>query len=149
MGNHQNAPFARAMEGRDQIGGQIGDFRRLAPHLTAQSRQLGRQQGQHLVAAEVVGAVGEALRNVELHAGPGAAAWVLVEDVADEVIVTVRDDGVGIAPGRLDEAAAEGRMGVAKSIRGRVAEFGGRLEFRSAPGEGTEIEIVVARGSGR
>jgi signal transduction histidine kinase len=101
------------------------------------------------VAAEVVGAVGEALRNVELHAGPGAAAWVLVEDVADEVIVTVRDDGVGIAPGRLDEAAAEGRMGVAKSIRGRVAEFGGRLEFRSAPGEGTEIEIVVARGSGR
>jgi signal transduction histidine kinase len=57
----------------------------------------------------------------------------------------VRDDGVGIAPGRLDEAAAEGRLGVAKSIRGRIADLGGRIALHSAPGEGTEIEIVVPR----
>jgi signal transduction histidine kinase len=96
-------------------------------------------------AREIVGAVHEALRNVEQHAGAEAAAWILVEELPDEVVITVRDDGVGIAPGRLDEAAAEGRLGVAKSIRGRIADLGGRIALHSAPGEGTEIEIVVPR----
>jgi signal transduction histidine kinase len=100
-------------------------------------------------ASEVVAAVREALRNVELHAGPDASAWVLVEDLPDEVVVTVRDDGVGIVEGRLDAAAAEGRMGVAKSIRGRIADLGGHVDLRSAPNEGTEIEIVVPRGAAR
>jgi signal transduction histidine kinase len=99
------------------------------------------------VASEVVSAVREALRNVELHAGADASAWVLVEDLPDEVVVTVRDDGEGIAAGRLDKAAQEGRMGVAKSIRGRIDDLGGRIELRSAPGEGTEIEFVIPRGA--
>jgi signal transduction histidine kinase len=99
------------------------------------------------VAGEVLDAVREALRNVALHAGADATAWVLVEDLRDEVVVTVRDDGVGIAPGRLDEAATEGRLGVAKSIRARVADLGGQTELRSTPGEGTEIEIVIPQES--
>jgi signal transduction histidine kinase len=95
------------------------------------------------VATEVVDAVREAVRNVERHAGVDASAWILVEDLPDEIIVSVRDDGVGIEPGRLDHAAAEGRIGVAKSIRGRIADLGGRIDLRSAPGEGTEIEIAI------
>jgi signal transduction histidine kinase len=95
------------------------------------------------VAAEVLDVLREALRNVVQHAGGDATAWVLLEDMRDEVVLTVRDDGEGIRPGRLDEAVAEGRVGMARSIRGRVNDLGGRMQIRSAPGEGTEIEIVI------
>ncbi|MFL6163304.1 MAG: MacS family sensor histidine kinase [Jatrophihabitantaceae bacterium] len=95
------------------------------------------------LAAEVLAAVREAVRNVEQHAGEAAMAWVFVEELADQVAVTIRDDGGGIRPNRLEEAAAEGRLGMAGSIRGRVAEFGGRVRISSTPGEGTEVEISI------
>ena len=37
----------------------------------------------------------------------------------------VRDEGPGIPDGRLEQAAAEGRLGVRESIRGRIADLGG------------------------
>jgi signal transduction histidine kinase len=94
-------------------------------------------------AAEVFDVVREALRNVEKHAGTDATAWVFLEQLDGEIAMTVRDNGTGIADGRLDEAAAEGRLGVVESIRGRVADLGGRVQIVSTPGEGTEVEIVV------
>lgn len=50
-------------------------------------------------AKELAAAVSAALDNVRVHAGQDAQAWILVEDWPDEVIVTVRDDGPGIAEG--------------------------------------------------
>ncbi|WP_052596592.1 MacS family sensor histidine kinase [Luteipulveratus mongoliensis] len=96
-------------------------------------------------AEALEGAVRTALANVERHAGPEARAFVLVEDLDDEVVVTVRDDGVGIPQGRLREAEAEGRMGVSKSIQGRIEELGGTAVLVTAPGEGTEWELRVPR----
>ncbi|MER5765418.1 DUF5931 domain-containing protein [Streptomyces sp. NPDC002082] len=98
-------------------------------------------------AKELAAAVGAALDNVRKHAGEGASAWILVEDWGDEVIVTVRDDGPGIPAGRLDQAEGEGRMGVALSIRGRLRDLGGSAELVSVPGQGTEVELKVPRGS--
>lgn len=97
-------------------------------------------------ARELAAAVGAALDNVRVHAGEGAQAWILVEDWPDEVIVTVRDDGPGIAEGRLAQAEGEGRMGVALSIRGRLRDLGGTAELISVPGQGTEVELKVPRG---
>ncbi|PWI44539.1 sensor histidine kinase [Streptomyces sp. ICBB 8177] len=99
-------------------------------------------------AAEVAAAVGAALDNVTRHAGPGARAWILVEDEPDAVLVSVRDDGPGIPPGRLADAAAEGRLGVAQSIRGRLRDLGGAAEVVSVPGQGTEVELRVPRRPG-
>jgi signal transduction histidine kinase len=90
-------------------------------------------------------AVGAALDNVTRHAGAQAKAWVLVEDEPDAVTVTVRDDGPGIAVGRLAEAAAAGRLGVAASIRGRICAVGGKVDVVSVPGQGTEVELRVPR----
>ncbi|GAB0105321.1 DUF5931 domain-containing protein [Nocardia sp. JMUB6875] len=91
-------------------------------------------------AREMAAAVAAALANVVQHAGPGAKAYVLLEDTGDELIVSVRDDGPGIPPGRLAEAEGQGRMGVSRSIVGRVEALGGtaQLLFEAAPAEGEE-----------
>ncbi|MGK5555626.1 MacS family sensor histidine kinase [Actinomadura kijaniata] len=95
-------------------------------------------------AREVAAAVGAALDNVREHCGEQARAWVLLEDDgAGEIIVSVRDDGPGMPPGRLEEAAAAGRLGVAQSIRGRIRDLNGTVVIHSAPGEGTEIEMTI------
>jgi signal transduction histidine kinase len=100
------------------------------------------------VAAELSAAVTNALDNVAAHAGPDAHAYVLVEDLGDTVTVSVRDDGPGIAPGRLAEARAEGRLGVATSIVGRLEWLGGRAKLHTEPGGGTEWELTVPRRAG-
>jgi signal transduction histidine kinase len=97
------------------------------------------------VAAELDAAVGNALDNVRSHAGPDAHAFVLLEDLGDSVTVSVRDDGVGIPAGRLEEAARQGRLGVSKSIMGRLASLGGTALLRTDIGEGTEWELCVPR----
>jgi signal transduction histidine kinase len=96
-------------------------------------------------ADELAAAVGAALDNVRNHAGDNAKAWVLVEDEPDQVVVTVRDDGVGMPLARPLQAAGAGRLGLAQSIRGRVSDLGGETVITSAPGEGTEIELRVPR----
>lgn len=97
------------------------------------------------VVAELTAAVKEALRNVVRHAGESASAWVLVEDRSDAVVVSVRDNGVGMPEGRLQEALSERRFGVSGSIVGRVRDLGGTVTVESAPGQGTEVELRVPR----
>jgi signal transduction histidine kinase len=47
----------------------------------------------------------------------------------------------------LAAALAQGRLGVAQSIQGRIADLRGTVRINSAPGEGTEVELVVPRSS--
>lgn len=98
-----------------------------------------------VVAAEVEAATINALTNVERHAGSGARAYVLLEDLGDEVVVSIRDDGPGIPAGRLEAAIGEGRVGVSKSIQGRLAALGGHAELTAPAGGGTEWEFTVPR----
>lgn len=70
---------------------------------------------------------------------------MLIEDEGATVTVSIRDEGPGIPEGRLTEAAAQGRLGVSQSIRGRVADVGGTVRIVSAPDAGTEIELTVPR----
>lgn len=95
------------------------------------------------VAQELAAAVAACLDNVRQHAG--GRAWVLLEDEPSVVTVSVRDEGPGIPAGRLDEAAAQGRLGVTGSIRGRVEDLGGTVLVTSTPGQGTEVELRVPR----
>ncbi|MFD3510661.1 MacS family sensor histidine kinase [Nocardia sp. NPDC058666] len=97
-----------------------------------------------VVAQEIAAAVTTALSNVALHAGVGAKAYVLLEDTGDMLVVSVRDDGVGIAAGRLAAAESEGRMGVSRSIVGRIAALGGNAELLT-DGDGTEWEFRIPR----
>ncbi len=94
--------------------------------------------------AEVVAAVRACLDNVERHAGPSATAWVLLEALPDEVSVSVRDDGPGIADGRLTDAVSDGRLGVEGSIVGRLRDLGGRADLATGSW-GTEWTLTLPR----
>ena len=96
-------------------------------------------------AAELTAAVRAALDNVDRHAGAAAKVWVLVEDEASAVVVTVRDDGVGMSPDRAGQARAAGRLGLATSVIGRVRALGGEATVTSTPGSGVEVELRVPR----
>jgi signal transduction histidine kinase len=53
--------------------------------------------------------------------------------------VFVRDRGVGFDP----SAISPDRRGVRDSIFGRMQRHGGRAAVHSAPGEGTEVDLVM------
>ncbi len=96
-------------------------------------------------AAEMVAAVEAALDNVRRHAGPDAHAWVLIDDAGDDIVVTVRDNGVGVSEDRIAAAASRGRLGVSSSIRGRLEELGGSARYLYGPGGGTTVEMWVPK----
>src|SRR6266540_733546 len=74
--------------------------------------------------------VQEALTNVVHHAQARACTVCLT--LGDALIVTIRDDGVGLPPG--------GRAGVGlTSMRERTAELGGTCQIESVPGQGARI----------
>lgn len=93
---------------------------------------------------ELVAAVCACLDNVTQHVSDGAPAWVLLQAHPERVDVSVRDDGPGIPDGRLEEAVAGGRLGVAESIRGRIAALDGTANLTTGS-FGTEWEFVVSR----
>jgi signal transduction histidine kinase/phage shock protein PspC (stress-responsive transcriptional regulator) len=88
----------------------------------------------------VVRAAREAMVNAAKFAGVDHVD-VFVEVEPDEVTVFVRDTGVGFDPA----AVPEDRRGVAESIVGRMGRHGGQAMVRSAPGEGTEVELTMGR----
>ncbi len=90
---------------------------------------------------ELAAAVRQALDNVVEHAGATRAS-VFADCDQGEVVVTVRDDGRGF---EYDQAAlqAAGKIGLLKSIKGRVEQLGGAMRVDSRPGAGTEIELRV------
>jgi len=90
------------------------------------------------VARAVGGAVSEALTNAAKH-GEAGTATVYVETGDDGgLFCSVKDDGRGFDP----TLQAEG-VGLRRSIRGRIAEVGGRVEVEARPGRGAEVRLWV------
>ena len=85
----------------------------------------------------LVAASREAIVNAAKHAG--GAVSVYAECTDDQVDVFVRDRGKGFDLGLVDSD----RRGISDSIIGRVRSVGGQATIRTAPGEGTEVEIWV------
>ncbi|QBI52402.1 ATP-binding protein [Streptomonospora litoralis] len=82
----------------------------------------------------------EAMVNASKYAGSDSIS-VFGEVDPEEVLVFVRDRGAGFD---LD-AVPEDRMGVRGSILGRMDRHGGSARIRTAPGEGTEVQLRMPR----
>ncbi len=82
----------------------------------------------------------EAMVNASKYAGCDSLS-VFGEVDQEEVLVFVRDRGAGFD---LDEVPGD-RMGVRGSIIGRMERHGGSARIRTAPGEGTEVQLRMPR----
>lgn len=110
-------------------------------HVTV-STMAGQVQTPRGLVDEIEAILTEALTNVARHAGPDAQAWVLLDQEADdEVILFIRDNGVGMTSAEVSDAAERGRMGIKDSIVGRVSALGGSAILTSSPSSGTEWEL--------
>jgi len=89
----------------------------------------------------------EALTNVARHAG---ARHVRIEVHADgrDVRIVIRDDGRGFDVRAARERAAHGASLGLFSMEERVSLAGGRLEIRSALGEGTAVHACFPLSGG-
>jgi len=90
-------------------------------------------------AEALVAATREAVLNAVKFA-PGAAISVYAEVRGDRVEVFVRDRG----PGFDLAAIPPDRRGLRESVLGRMERHGGRVQIHTRPGEGTEVELVMA-----
>jgi signal transduction histidine kinase len=89
-----------------------------------------------LVADQLAACVGEALRNVERHAGTGQAE-VTVSGGAGWAVVEITDRGRGFDPATTPPS----RRGIRESITGRMLAAGGRAAIASRPGAGTTVTV--------
>jgi signal transduction histidine kinase len=88
----------------------------------------------------VVSAAREALVNAARHGKVGTVS-VYAEAEPDQLSVYIRDRGAGFDMSTVDDD----RHGVRGSIIGRMRRHGGQAEIRTAPGEGTEVELTMPR----
>jgi signal transduction histidine kinase len=87
--------------------------------------------------ASLLAALREAVVNAARHAE--SPVRVYVESGPDGVEAFVRDRG----PGFDLATVPEDRLGVRESIIGRMERHGGSARVRSAPGEGTEVRLLL------
>jgi signal transduction histidine kinase len=91
-------------------------------------------------AEALVAAAREALVNAAKFAGESPVA-LYAEVAPGRIEVFVRDRGPGFDPA----AVPDDRRGVRESIVGRMERHGGRATVHTAPGAGTEVELVLER----
>ena len=137
--NGRHSDVTSRSDGQVDVGRELAGFAASGISVATPADPVPMPQA---AAAELVAAVGAALDNAERHA-PGARVYILLEDDGEAVTVSVRDNGPGIPDGRLSEAVAAGRMGVSRSIVGRIEELGGTAALVSGVGKGTEWELRV------
>jgi signal transduction histidine kinase len=86
----------------------------------------------------------QALDNAAIHA-KASRVTIFAEKVDGLVEVSIRDDGVGFVYDE-EQMASEGKMGLLRSMKGRIEEMGGTMAIHTSPGAGTEVEFRVMAG---
>ena len=84
----------------------------------------------------------EALTNVVRHS-KALHVQITLTCPAEELILVVRDDGLGFDPATVDVASGSGRGLGLLGMQERVHLVGGRLEISTRPGRGTEVRARV------
>jgi signal transduction histidine kinase len=91
-------------------------------------------------ADAIVASTTQALANVIRYAQVDRAVVTLVSN-PDEIVVSVRDDGVGF----VTTDVPSHHMGIRESMHGRMSDVGGRVRVESGPGSGTTVTMWCPR----
>jgi len=89
-----------------------------------------------MVQAQLIRIVQEALNNIRKHAAAHAVE-ILGRQDGDEVLIEVRDDGVGFSPERVDAGSRYGLRGMQE----RAEMIGADFQITSQPGLGTCVSL--------
>jgi two-component system NarL family sensor kinase len=92
--------------------------------------------------AELYRIAEEALANVRQHAD-ALAVEIVLRTTAQRVLLSIRDDGIGLAQAPAAQPdPPDGHYGIL-GIRERVRLLGGRVQLASRPGRGTTISVRI------
>lgn len=94
-----------------------------------------------LIREEVERIAEEALRNA-LHHAEASRIEILLHWGAQELLLAVRDNGIGMRPSIFDDARRGGHFGLV-GMRERAERVGGQLTVTSREGAGTEIALTL------
>lgn len=94
------------------------------------------------VASSVYHIFQESLRNVSKHS-EAEEVFVTLEFVGDVLRLTVKDEGVGLPPERLQTGSSIGIVG----MKERAHLVNGTLSVESSLGQGTEVSVAVPIGN--
>jgi two-component system NarL family sensor kinase len=90
----------------------------------------------------------EGLTNIHRHS-KSVSAELIFEAAPESVVLTIRDQGVGIPKEVLDRFRSSGTSGVGLAgMRERIRELGGSFEVESA-NDGTSVRVVVPLTAGQ
>jgi hypothetical protein len=66
---------------------------------------------------------------------------VILDDNDDYVTLTIRDNGIGLSIGRINNSTTHGLRG----MRERASYLGGRIDISSEPARGTKITVTLPK----
>ncbi|MCF7803425.1 MAG: sensor histidine kinase [Candidatus Marinimicrobia bacterium] len=113
------------------------DFR-----ITGQERKLSHEE--EIVIYRIVQ---EACNNITKHA-EAANVWIHISFQDSRVDLTIRDDGKGFEPSRI-ESNGDIRCGIGLlGMEERVSHIGGQFQVESQVGNGTKIHVSIPEGGG-
>ena len=122
-----------------QLVGDFGDQNQVAARVEVSGPQEALPAVYELPLFRIIQ---EGLNNIGQHARASSVLVRLTVDAAGGVAVSVRDDGRGFDPSQLGPADRAGHFGL-RQMRERILGLGGRLDIRSASGQGTELAITL------
>jgi len=119
--------------------GQLEQEGEVAAHLRIEGDAVGLPQDLEVAIYRIVQ---EALNNIRKHARATQTA-VTVRFLPRQVIVEVRDNGIGFeVPENTTDLARRGSFGL-MGLEERAALFGGDISLQSAPGRGTIVRAIL------
>jgi PAS domain S-box-containing protein len=160
--------LARISQGKIQLRAEVLDLRAVID-ITLQAYRDGFEaRGQKVSVSMPDGAVyvygdrtrlqqitGNLLDNASKYTPSGGSVWLAVEEIGDEALLSVRDNGIGIPPDKLESifelftqldvsmARTEGGLGIGLTLVRRLTEMhGGRVHAHS-DGRGSGSEFIV------
>ncbi|MBT4513122.1 MAG: sensor histidine kinase [Chloroflexi bacterium] len=106
-------------------------------HIAADDLEVSRD-----LATNLFRILQETLTNITRHA-KASRVWVSFKQHNGCLILSVRDNGIGLPKEKVNHHESFGLMG----IRERVIDCGGEVHYRSQPNKGTDVSVVVPLGS--